>query len=152
MAATINDIRDLVAARIPALTLPVTPAVTVKFGKKITPQDVAGEALVTVGGAAQQFERTSRADGRQQPVIAVGVHRKIGTNSDGEPDQTIADQMIELTEALAKQLLQPFPGAENATPVTAEIPILYRPQELEEKGMFQSVVLLTFSSEFEIGT
>ncbi len=150
MTARINQLRTATAARISQLILPQTVQIISRPKPLITVDLCRDVAIVTTNGAAQQFTRDSRGSARHQPIVVVAVHRTIPANADGELDDVFLDLAIDLTEAIAEQLMGRFPDLAWARPNTVEIPRLFDQQRIETDGLYQSGILITFETEFEV--
>lgn len=150
MTSRINTLRDATAARIAQLVLPQPVTISAKPFPTVTTEQCRETALVTVNGSAHLFGRDSRRSARHQPIVIVAVHRAIPTDDDGEHDATLLDLAIDLSEALADQLMSAFPDLSWARPETIEIPRLFDPQRLNTDGLYQSGILLTFQVDTEV--
>lgn len=150
MACSINEIRDATVTRLGQLTLPISITTSAKSMKQIKTEDlIDGGTIVTVTPGAHQFLVERRNGGTHKPIITIGVHGRVTANTDGEPTQSEIDNLVWLCEEIGKQITGAFPSYSTARAESAEIPVLYSEAMLQEHGIFQAAILVTFNLEYD---
>lgn len=142
MTGIANTIRDEVAAKIAALTLPVPVTISTRVPASIKLTDIADTTRVYVNGGDFAFQRTARgklgqAYFQQTTDVVVSVYRKVPTDDDGMLDASILDSLYELMESLADQL-----GGWFHAETDPSVKMLNNWAEMNDTGVFTSILIL----------
>lgn len=144
MTAHICAVRDAIASAIEAATWDVgTINVSTEYLQPYSIEDLE-QTRVTVNPAAQSQALISRGALRRDPILVIGVHRRVAVDG-GHPDQTVTDSLIDFIENLTIFLLTISPK-----PYQIEIPQVFDLDIMREKGVFRCVILATYHTDEDV--